>query len=114
MSKIVIGWCDAYGSQYPTVAFTDERRKALIERIRKRKYNFQHFDHEMLGCAPVYDDKMICVLTKAQFDSVISEAYKDIPIGQRLLPMDVIDDNPVDGILYEKKKFYMEGESNNG
>jgi hypothetical protein len=37
-----------------------------------------------------------------------------MPRTQRLLPQDAIDDNPVNGILYEKKKFYMEGESNNG
>lgn len=110
----VIGWSDAYGGIVPAATFTVERKKALVERIRKRKYNFNHFDHEMLGCAPVYDDKVKCVLTKAQFDDVMSEAYKDIPRGQRLLPQDTIEDAPVNGILYEKKKFYMEGEQNNG
>ena len=110
----VTGWSDAYGRAVPTVTFTAERKKALVERIRKRKYNFNHFDHEMLGCAPVYDDKVMCVLTKTQFDNVMSEAYKDMPRGQRLLPQDVIDDKVVNGVLYEKKKFYMEGENNNG
>lgn len=110
----VIGWSDAYGGAVSTVTFTTERKKALVERIRKRKYNFNHFDHEMLGCAPVYDDKVMCVLTKSQFDDVMSEAYKDIPRGQRLLPQDAIDDSPVDGILYEKKKFYQEGDNGNG
>lgn len=110
----VVGWSDAYGNAVPTVAFTAERKKALVERIRKRKYNFNHFDHEMLGCAPVYDDKVMCVLTKSQFDDVMSEVYKDIPRGQRLMPQDAIDDIPVNGILYEKKKFYQEGENNNG
>lgn len=110
----VIGWTDAYTTQYPTVSFTEERRKALIERIRKRRYNFNHFDHEMLGCAPFYDDKVICILTKSQFDSVMTEAYKEIPRGQRLMPQDAIDDKPINGVLYEKKKFYMEGEQNNG
>ena len=110
----VTGWSDAYGGAVPTVTFTAERRKALVERIRKRKYNFNHFDHEMLGCAPVYDDNVMCVLNKSQFDDVMSEAYKDLPRGQRLLPQDVIDDCLVDGILYEKKKFYMEGDQNNG
>lgn len=114
MSKIVIGWTDAYGSKYNTVTFTEERKRALVERIRKRRYNFNHFDHEMLGCAPVYDDKTICVLTKAQFDSVMAEAYKEIPRGQRLMPQDVIEDAPVDGVLYEKKKFYTEGDIDNG
>lgn len=110
----VIGWSDAYGGSVPTVTFTSERKKALVERIKKRKYNFNHFDHEMLGCAPVYDDKVMCVLTKSQFDDVMSEAYKDVPRGQRLLPQDVIDDKIIDGVLYEKKKFYQEGEQNHG
>lgn len=110
----VIGWSDAYGGAVPTVTFTSERKKALIERIKKRRYNFNHFDHEMLGCAPVYDDKVMCILTKSQFDDVMSEAYKDIPRGQRLLPQDVIEDRVVNGVLYEKKKFYQEGDNNNG
>lgn len=110
----VVGWSDAYGGVVPTVTFTAERRKALVERIKKRKYNFNHFDHEMLGCAPVYDDKVMCVLTKAQFDSVMSEAYKDIPRGQRLLPQDVITIPIKKGILYEKEKFAEEGDSDNG
>ena len=110
----VVGWASAWDGAVPAITFTSERKKALVERIRKRKYNFNHFDHEMLGCAPVYDDKVMCVLTKAQFDDVMSEAYKDMPRGQRLLPQDAIEDIPVNGILYEKKKFYMEGENNNG
>ena len=110
----VIGWSDAYGNAVPTVNFTAERKKALIERIRKRKYNFNHFDHEMLGCAPVYDDKVMCVLTKPQFDNIMSEAYKDIPRGQRLLPQDVITMPVKNGILFEKEKFATEGEQNNG
>lgn len=114
MSKIVIGWTDSYTNQYPTTPFTDERKRALVERIRKRRYNFNFFDHEMLGCTPVYDDNVVCVLTKAQFDAVMSEAYKDAPRGQRLLPQDVIDDSPVNGVLYEKRKFYQEGDGGNG
>lgn len=110
----VVGWTSAWDGAVPTVTFTTERKKALVERIRKRRYNFNHFDHEMLGCAPVYDDKVMCVLTKPQFDDVMSEAYKEMPRGQRFLPQDAIEDTPVNGILYEKKKFYMEGESNNG
>lgn len=110
----VIGWCDAYGDAVPTVTFTVERKKAFVERVRKRRYNFNYFDHEMLGCAPVYDDKVMCVLTKPQFDSVMSEAYKDIPRGQRLLPQDVITRPAKNGILFEKEKFEQEGEVNNG
>lgn len=110
----VIGWTDAYSGAVPTVTFTAERRKALIERIRKRKYNFNHFDHEMLGCAPVYNDKVMCVLTKTQFDSVMDEAYGDMRRGPRLLPQDVIITTPKNGILYEKEKFQQEGDNNNG
>ena len=109
----VIGWSDAYGGAVPTVTFTAERKRALVERIKKRRYNFNHFDHEMLGCAPVYNDKVICVLTKAQWDDVMNEAYKDIPRGQRLMPQDVITRPAKGGILYEKEKF-EEGEKNNG
>ncbi len=111
---IVVGWSDAYGGAVPTVTFTTERRKALIERIRKRKYNFNHFDHEMLGCAPVYNDKVMCVLTKAQFDSVMDETYGDMRRGPRLLPQDVITRPLKNGILFEKDKFAEEGENNNG
>ena len=84
----------------------------LYDRTQESSCN--HFDHEMLGCAPVYDDKVMCALTKAQFDDVMSEAYKDMPFPQRLLPQDAIDDKVVNGVLYEKKKFYMEGDNNNG
>ena len=111
---IVVGWSDAYGGAVPTVTFTAERRKALVERIRKRKYNFNHFDHEMLGCAPVYNDKVMCVLTKAQFDSVMDEAYGDMRRGPRLMPQDIITRPSKNGVLYEKEKFEQEGDNNNG
>ena len=109
----VIGWSDAYGGAVPTVTFTSERRKALVERIRKRRYNFNHFDHEMLGCAPVYNDRVMCVLTKAQFDSVMDESYGDMKRGPRLLPQDIIAKPMKNGILFEKEKF-EEGENGNG
>ena len=110
-----IGWCDAYGGAVPASTFTKEKERALIERIRKRHYNFNQFDHEMLPYAsPVFDDKTTCILTKTQWDKVMEEVYKDVPRGQRLMPQDVIEDKPINGILYEKKKFYMEGENNNG
>jgi heat shock protein HspQ len=111
----VIGWTGAWDNIVPVSTLTKEKEKAIVERIRKRKYNFNQFDHEMLPYAsPVFDDKTTCILTKAQWDRVMSEAYKDIPFSQRLMPQDVIDDVPVGGILYEKKKFYAEGENNNG
>ena len=41
----------------------------------------------------------------------MDEAYKDVPRGARLMPMDAIEDRPVNGVLYEKKKF-MEDDNN--
>ena len=111
----VVGWTSCYSGVCPVVTFTSDRKKALVERIRKRRYEFNFQDHSFLPyCAPVYNDNTMCELNKAQWDSVMSEAYKDSPRGPRLLPQDAIDDMPVDGILYEKKKFYQEGERNNG
>lgn len=115
MNQSVIGWTSCYSGVCPIVTFTEDRRKALIERIKKRKYEFNYQDHAFLPyCAPVYSDKVTCELTKKQWDDVMSEAYKDMPRSQRLLPQDAIDDKPVNGILYEKKKFYMEGDDDNG
>ena len=112
---IVVGWTDCYSGNYPVATFTRERKKALVERIRKRRYEFNYQDHCFLPyCAPVYDDKVMCELTKNQWDSVMSEVYKDVPRGQRLLPEDAIDDKPINGTLFEKKKFYQEGDGNNG
>lgn len=110
----VIGWTSCYEGNYPVVTFTLDRKKALVERIRKRKYVFNHADHCFLPyCCPVYEDKVVCELNKAQFDSVMAEAYKDIPLGQRLLPQDAITRPPKNGIIFEKEKF-EEGETNNG
>lgn len=111
----VIGWCDLYGRAVPTASFTEERKKALIERIRKRRYNFNHFDTMMLPfCSPVFSDKVTCEMSKKQWDDVIYEAYKEIPLGQRLLPQDVITRPAKNGILFEKEKFELEGDGNNG
>lgn len=110
----VIGWCGAWDNVVPVSTFTKDKEKALIERIRKRRYNFNQFDHEMLPYAsPVFNDKTTCILNKAQWDKVMAEAYKDIPRGQRLMPQDVITRPAKKGILYEKEKF-EEGERNNG
>lgn len=111
----VIGWTDCYSGVYPVVTFTEERKKALVERIRKRRYNFNFADHQFLPyCSPVYGDKVMCELTKPQWDSVMSEAYREIPRGPRLLPQDVITTTPKNGVLYEKEKFQQEGDNNNG
>ena len=110
----VIGWVDAWGSPYKQVPFTEERRKALIERIRKRRYNFTYETHQNLPySAPFYNDKVLGVLTKSQWDSVMDEAYKDAPIGARLIPMDVITWGPKNSILYEKEKYKNEEDLQN-
>lgn len=115
MSQSVIGWVDAYLSDYQTVSLTAERRRALVERIRKRGYNFTYEAHQTVPyCAPLYKDKVLCVLTKQQWDSVMSEAYGDMPRGTRLMPMDVITRPPKHGVLYEKEKFELEGDHDHG
>ena len=110
----VVGWTSAYLSSYPTVQFTEERKRALVDRIRKRKYNFTHQSHQTLFyAAPFYSDNVVCVLTKPQWDEVISEAYRDEPLGVRLMPEDVIERRPVNDVLYEKEKWEpKEGECN--
>ena len=110
----VIGWASYYDNN-PTVTFTEDRRKALIERIKKRGYNFNHFDHEMLpyGC-PFYSDGVICLLNKSQWDSVMDEAWGDYPRGPRLMPMDVIERKPINGVLFEKEKFEPKVGEKNG
>lgn len=110
----VVGWTGAWDGIVPASTFTKEKEKALIERIRKRRYNFNHADHEFLPFAsPVFDDRTTCVLSKPQWDRVMTEAYKDIPRGQRLMPQDVITRPSKGGILYEKEKF-EEGDFGNG
>ena len=102
----VIGWTSAYLSPYPTAPFTEDRKYALVDRIRKRKYNFTHQAHQTLFyTAPFYSDNVVCVLTKSQWDDVLSEAYRDEPLGRRLMPEDVIETRPVNEVLYEKEKW---------
>lgn len=111
----VVGWTDCFSGIYPSVTFTEDRKKALVERIKKRRYNFNFADHQFLPYAtPVYNDKVVCELTKPQFDSVMNEAYKDMPRGARLMPMDVITRQPKNGILYEAEKFELKGGDSNG
>ena len=89
--KPVVGWTSAYLSPYKTVKFTADRRKTLVDRIKKRGYNFNHTDHSFLDyAAPFYEDNVLCVLTKQEWDSVMDEAYKEYPRGTRLMPEDVI------------------------
>ena len=110
----VVGWTSAYLSSYPTVPFTEERKQALVHRIRKRKYNFTHQAHQtLLYTAPFYLDRTICVLGKSEWDEVMSEAYRDEPLGARLMPEDVINTKPSDDILYEKVKWIPQEDEDN-
>lgn len=111
---IVIGWSGAYTTNLPTTPFSESRKQALVECVRRRHYNFTHFSHEYMDyCAPVYEDHKVCILTKAQFDEVMDLVYSEISMGQRLMPSDAIKREAIDGVLYEKKDFEpKEGESN--
>lgn len=115
MNQIVVGWTDTYIAHCPIAEFSESRRRALVERIRKRKYNFNFTDYQFLSfCCPVYEDGKICVLSKQQFDDVMKEAWKDMPITKRFMPIDVINIPPVNGVLYEKEKFIPKDGENNG
>lgn len=104
--KPTVGWTSAFLSNYKTVQFTSDRRKSLVDRIKKRKYNFTHTDHQFLDySAPFYEDEVVCVLTKQEWDDVMREAYKDEDLGPRLMPEDVINRSPINGVLYEKEKW---------
>lgn len=109
--KKLIGWTDAYTTPYETAPFTEERKQALIECIRQRQYNFQHFAHEMLPYGtPFYEDGVHCILTKAQWDDMMKEAYFEIKRGPRLMPADILQLEAKD-VLYEDEKYVpKEGE----
>ena len=44
-------------------------------------------------------------LNKKQFDEIMAEAYEEIPVGQRLLPMDAIKSKPINEVLFEKEEY---------
>lgn len=112
---IQIGWTGAYTSNLPTTPFSEPRKQALVECIKRRHYNFTHFSHEYMDyCAPVYEDNKICILTKAQFDEVMDLAYSEIRMGQRLMPSEAIKRSPINGVLYEKEKYEPKDGENNG
>ena len=107
----VVGWTGAYTSGYESTPFTQERKQALIECIRRRHYNFTHFNHEFMEyCAPMYEDNKICILTKPQFDDVMNTVYSDIPLGHRLMPLDVIKRDAINNVLYEKADYEPKGD----
>ena len=102
----LVGWVDAWTSPYQQTELTNERKRLLIECIRYRHYNFTYQSHQTLSyAAPFYSDGKLCVLNKSQWDEVMSKAYKDIPIGRRLMPLDAITRKPIRSVLYERKKY---------
>lgn len=105
---VVVGWTSAFLSPHKSVEFTPERRRALVDRIRKREYDFTFNDHlyQNYG-APFYSDNVLCVLNKQEWDSVMEEAHKDRPRTARLLPEDMIDRAPINEIIYEKSKWEL-------
>jgi hypothetical protein len=113
MIQSVVGWCDMYNNGRKIVSYTEDHKKALVERVRKRRYNFNFNDAQYLPyCCPVYDDGTICMLTKQQFDAAMAEAWKDMPLGARLMPMDVITIKK-NNTLFEKQKFADKEEDGN-
>ena len=113
MIQSVVGWCDMYNNGRKIVSYTAEHKKALVERIRQRRYNFNFNDAQYLPyCCPVYDDGTSCMLTKQQFDAAMADAWKDMPLGARLMPMDVITIKK-NNTLFEKQKFADKEEDGN-
>lgn len=114
MNHSVVGWCDTYINNLKTIPFTEERKKALVERIRKRKYNFTFDNYQHLPyCCPVFEDNTICILTKQQFDKTMDEAWHDTPRGERLMPMDIITAPIKNGIMFEKEKYANKEDNGN-
>lgn len=103
---VLIGWADAYTSPYKTSELTPEKRRALIEKIRQKKYFYTYEAHQTLPfAAPLFNDMYICVLSKVDWDSCITEAHKDTRISARLMPSDVLDDVCKDALVEEPKYF---------
>jgi hypothetical protein len=100
----LLGWTSAYTSGYRTELFTKEHERLLVECIQRRHYNFNHADHMFLDyAAPYYDTGKICVLTKSEWDEVMSRAYATMTRGQRLMPEDAIKRPSIEFVLYENK-----------
>lgn len=110
----LVGWVDAWTSPYKQTEFTEERKQLLIKCIKYRHYNFTHQSHQTLPyAAPFYSDGKLCVLNKPQWDEVMDEVYKNIPIGRRLMPFDTITRKPVNNVLYEKEKYEPKEDNTN-
>lgn len=103
----VVGWTSCYEDRYPTVTFTPDRQKALVERVRKRRYNFSYSMFMTPYTTPVYNDGVKCLLSKAEWDRVLADAYGDDKMPVRCSPMDVLTLKRYEA-LWEKEKFMQE------
>jgi hypothetical protein len=111
----LLGWTSAYTSGYQTEKFTKEHERLLVECIQRRHYNFNHADHMFLDyAAPYYDTGKICVLTKAEWDNVMSKAYSEMSRGKRLMPEDAIKRQHIRYVLYENKNDEPKGGESHG
>lgn len=104
----VVGWTDCWNENCPTATFTTEKHKALVERVRKRQYNFTFQMLQMNPYStPVYNDGTKCLLSKSEWDNVLADAYGDARLPLRCTPMDVLTIKKNE-ILWEKEKFMLE------
>ena len=104
MPKLV-GWSDILSS-HGTEYLTNTQKQEIVKTIRRRHYNFTYFDHQNMSyCCPFFDDGYMVVLSKKQFDDIMAEAYEEMSIGQRLLPMDAIKSKPINEVLFEKEEY---------
>lgn len=100
----VVAWTSCYEDRYPTVTFTPERQKALVERVKRRGYNFSYQMFLTPYTTPVYDDGCKTLLTKSEWDNVLAVAYGDSKMPPRCTPMDVLTVKKHEA-LWEKEKF---------
>jgi len=104
----VVAWCDNFDDNYSNTPFTEERKRALVDRVRQRKYNMSY---QMLSMnpysTPVYQDGCRCLLTSEQWEDVLVDVYADNKRPPRFSPMDILTFK-ANGALWEKERFYNE------
>lgn len=104
----VVCWADSWNDNFPTGTFTTEKQRALVETVRKRRYNFTFQMLQMNPYStPVYNDGTKCLLTRAEWNNVLADAYGETKMPTRLTPMDVLTIKKNEA-LWEKEKFLHE------
>lgn len=110
----VVGWVFPYDTRFKNSELTEDKKLAIINKIRKKKYYYSWSDSQFMdGCTPMFNDYTYCNLTKPQYDEIFSEALKDYDDINRLLPIDATHTTVCDSVVWEKTK-YMEEYKNNG